>query len=418
MGMDRKIDKKAWPLKRILKYSLIALTVMLLAYLVIFQSSGAAFNVKLERLTISTVEKGIFQEFIPITGNVLPLTTRYLDAYEGGTVEQIFIRAGSEVKQGEKILKLSNTNLLITILNNEAQVSRASNDLRATRLQLERNRLELKRQRADADYFLTRISRKYEKYKVLYKEELISKQQFEEFKDEYEYQTKRRKLTIESEEKDLNFSLQQIKQLESSVARMQQNLQLVKKQLEYLVVRAPVSGLLTSLTVEIGESIIRGKRLGLIDELKGFRVRAQIDEHYIDRVRKGKIGTFEFSGITYEIIVGKIFPQVTENQFRVDLYFPEKEPAGLKQGQSLHISLQLSDKTEALLLDKGGFYQTTGGNWVFVVNESGSFAVRRKIKIGRQNPRFFEVISGLKPGEKVVTSSYENYSEVDRLIFK
>jgi HlyD family secretion protein len=375
-------------------------------------------NVKRERVTISTVTNGIFQEFIPVTGNVLPLTTRYLDAYEGGTVEQIFIRAGSQVRKGDKILKLSNTNLMITILNNEAQVSRASNDLRATRLQLERNRLELKRQRAEADYYLKRIKRKYDKYKVLYEEQLISKQEYQEYKDEYEFQTRRRKLTIESEEKDLNFRLQQIKQLEASVSRMQQNLDLVKKQLEYLVVRAPVSGLLTALGVEIGESIIRGRRLGLIDEQKGFRVRAEIDEHYIDRIQKGKKGTFEFSGKTYEMVVGKIFPQVQDNQFRVDLFFPEKEPQGLKQGLTLHISLQLSDKTEALLLDKGGFYQTTGGNWVFVVDSSGSYAVKRNIKIGRQNPRFFEVIGGLKPGEKVVTSSYENYGEVDRLIFK
>ena len=418
MSMDKQIEKKKWPAKRIIKYTLVSIFVILIGYLLIFKTGGSTLNVKTERLTISTVESGPFQEFIPIIGNVLPHNTIYLDAVEGGRVETIYIEAGSQVKKGDKILKLSNTNLLMTLLSNEAQINRASNELRATRLQLEQNRLALKQQRADADYYLTRIKRRFERNKVMFDEGLISKHEYEEFKDEYEYLTKKRELTIESQEKDLLFREQQVKHLEASVKRMLSNLNLLKQQMENLTVRAPISGHLTSLMAEKGQSKRQGDRLGQIDDVAGFKVRAQIDEHYINRIEVGKLGEFDFAGNTYELKVNKVFPEVREGRFEVDLGFTGMEAEGIRRGQSLHIRLQLSELSTAILVARGGFYQTSGGNWAYVLDKSGDFAVKRSIRLGRQNPQFFEVLEGLETGDKVITSSYENFGDMERLVLK
>jgi HlyD family secretion protein len=418
MGMDKRIEKKKWPPKRILTYGIIGILVLLIGYFLIFNTGGSTLNVKAERLTISTVNKGPFQEFIPIIGIVMPYETRYLDAVLGGQVEEIYLEAGSQVKEGDKILTLSNTNLLMTMLNNEAQVNRATNDLRATRLQLEQNRLNLQLQRAEAEYYLKRIKRKFDRNKVMYEEKLISAQQYEEFKDEYEYLKKKRELTIESQEKDLVFREQQVKHLETSVKQMQHNLGLLKQQMENLTVRAQISGQLTSLPLEKGQSISQGFRLGQIDDVNGFKIHAEIDEHYINRIEKGKPGDFDFAGKTYQLKVNKVFPEVKDGKFKVDLEFTGEEPEGIRRGQSAHIDLQLSELSEAILLARGGFYQTTGGNWVYVVDQSGDFATKRVIRLGRQNPKHFEVLSGLEPGEKVITSSYENFGDMQRLVLK
>lgn len=418
MSMDKRIERKAWPLKRVVKYSAVGLLVMAVGYVLLFQTGGSTLNVRSERITVSTVKKGPFQEFIPIIGNVLPHNTIYLDAVEGGRVEKLFIEAGTHVQKGDKILKLSNTQLLMTLLNNEAQINRASNDLRATRLQLEQNRLSLKQQRADADYYLKRIKRKYDRNAIMFKEGLISKQAYEEFKDEFEYQTEKRKLTIESQEKDMLFREQQVKQLELSVNRMQHNLDLLKNQLENLTVRAPITGHLTSLTAEVGQSIPQGQRLGQLDQMDGFKVRAEIDEHYINRIETGKVGNFDFAGNTFSLKVKKVFPEVKSGKFEVDLEFNGKEAAGIRRGQSLHIRLQLSELSEAILVARGGFYQTTGGNWIYVLDPSDGFAVKRSIRLGRQNPKNFEVLDGLTPGEKVITSSYDNFGDMERLVLK
>jgi HlyD family secretion protein len=415
MNMDRPIEKKKWSIKRIATYGIVVLLVLAAGYGLIFNSGSATMNVKRERITISTIQMGNFQEFIPAIGNTLPLNTIYLDAVEGGRVETIYLEAGSKVKEGDPILKLSNTGLLMTLLNNEAQINRASNELRATRLQLERNRLELKKQRADADYYMIRIKRKFERNKILFAENLISKQAFDEFKDEYEYLVKKRKLTIESQEKDLKFQEQQVKALEASLKQMQSNLGLLKRQMENLTVRAPISGHLTSLTAKVGQSKSPGERLGQIDETSGFKVRSEIDEHYINRIKIGQTGTFDFAGNSYTLRVQKVFPEVKDGNFVVDLEFTGKEPEAVRRGQTFHIRLQLSDVQQALLLARGGFYRTTGGNWVFVLDESGKIAVKRRIRLGRQNPQFFEVTDGLKPGERVITSSYENFNNMERL---
>lgn len=421
MSMDKAIEKKKWPPKRIIKYSAIAAFIVVVGYLIAFGTGGSTLNVKTERITISAVEKGPFQEFIPIIGNVLPQYTHYLDASEGGIVEVKYVEAGTRVQKGDKILKLSNTNLLMTLLNNEAQINRASNDLRTTRLQLEQSRLALKQQSSDAEYYLDNFKRTYERNKILFEKELISKQEYEDSKASYDYWTGKHRLTLESQEKDLQFRVVQIKNLEVSVKRMQENLGILNQQLENLTIRAPLSGHLTSLNAEIGQSKNRGDRLGQIDDVEGFKVEAEIDEHYINRVADGKVGNFNLPGKsedTHELMVKKIYPEVREGRFRVDLFFTGKEPAGIKRGMSLHIKLQLSEASEAILLARGGFYQTTGGNWAYVLDKSGDYAVKKSIRLGRQNPQFFEVLEGLSPGEKVITSSYENFGDMERLVLK
>lgn len=417
MGMDKKIEKKKWPLKRVVKWSLIGIFVLAVAYGLIFKTGGSVLNVQEERLTISEVKKGPFQEFIPIMGNVLPQYYEYLSAALGGVVEKVHVRAGSKVKKGDEILKLSNTNLLMTMVNNEAQINRASNDLRATRLQLERNRLNLKRERAEAEYYLVKIEKDFDRNKVLFDEGFISDKEYDDLKDEYAYLKKRKELTIESQEKDIKFSEEQVKSLELSVVQMQKNLDLLKEQLESLTIRAPISGHLTSLEAEVGQSVPQGLKIGQIDDVEGFKVRAEIDEHYINRIETGRKGTFDFGGNTYDLIVKQVYPEVREGRFEVDLEFPGEQAVGIRRGLTLHIRLQLSEMSEAILLSRGGFYQTTGGNWVFVVDNAGGFAVKRTIRLGRQNPEFFEVLEGLSPGEKVITSSYENYGDIERLEF-
>jgi HlyD family secretion protein len=416
--MDRKIEKKRWTLKRIMMLGAAAVVFLFLVFWTLFHSSMSTLNVRSERITISEVIKGPFQEDIPIIGSVLPIDTRYLDAVEGGVVEEVFVEDGTLIKKGQKILKLSNTALLINIMRSEADVNRASNELRSTRLALEQNRLRLESELADLDYQILRQKRLYDQDKVLIGEGMIPRQEYEDVRDQYEYLVKKRDLTRESQEKDLHFQRLQIAQLESDIGRMMENLKLIKKRQEDLIIKAPVEGLLTSFRVEIGETIPAGERIAKVDILDGFKVQAQIDEHYLNRIETGKTGTFPFDNKEFSLRVKKIYQEVTNNRFEVDLEFTGEQPQGIKRGQTLHIRLALSEETVAILLPRGGFYQQTGGNWVYVVDQSGGFAIRRDIRLNRQTTQYFEVLSGLEPGERVITSSYENFGDMERLVLK
>jgi len=418
MGMDRKIEKKKWPPKKIAGLAAVLIFVFVVIYIFLFKFNQSTLNVEKERTTISTVTKGPFQEYIPVIGNVLPINTVYLDAVEGGRVEKIFAEAGAIVKKGQKILKLVNTDLLLTIMWREADLFQQSNNLRNTRLSMEQYRLQLTQELAQIENQLLQQQRTFERYQELMKDNLISKHDYELAKDQYEYLLKRKELAIESQQNELKLREAQVNALESSLKRMEENLDVMKDNLENLTIRAPVSGHLTSLNAEIGESKAPGQRLGQIDVLEGFKVRAAIDEHYIARVETGRTGEFDFAGGTYKLSVKKIYPEVREGRFEVDLEFQGKEPQGITRGQTLHIRLELSDISEAILLPRGGFYQTTGGNWVYVLDESAHFATKRKIKLNRQNPEVFEVLEGLVPGERVITSSYESFGDMERLVLK
>jgi HlyD family secretion protein len=300
----------------------------------------------------------------------------------------------------------------------EAELFQQSNNLRNTRLSMEQYRLQLSQQLAEIENQLQQQKRTYERYQELIKDDLISKHEFELARDQYEFLIKKKELTIESQKNDLEFRQSQIDALEASLQRMQDNLIIVKQKQENLTIRAPVSGHLTALDAELGEAKSQGQRLGQIDVLEGFKVRAGIDEHYIARVEKGRTGEFDFAGNSYQLIVKTIYPEVRDNRFEVDLEFVGQEPQGITRGQTLHIRLELGDISEAVLLARGGFYQTTGGNWAYVVDESGSLATKRRIRLGRQNPQVYEVLAGLEPGEKVITSSYENFGNMERLVLK
>jgi HlyD family secretion protein len=418
MSMDKIIKKKKWPARRIITYAATGAFLLLVINVLIFQSHRATLNVESDKLTISTVQRGPFQEFIPIMGEVLPVQTIFLDVEEGGLVEKIFIEAGSTVKKGDKILKLSNTSLLMDIMYREAELFQQINNLRNTRLLFEQSRLALERDLADLDFQVTKLQRKFQSYQSLYEEKLVSRHDFEDTRDEYAMTQNKHRLAAESQEKELDFRQQQIVQLEDAVKRMQENLQVAKSKLDNLTLRAPISGILTSLQAEPGQSKSPGERLGQIDAPEGFKARAEIDEFYIDRIEKGKPGQFELSGNTYRLVVSRIYPEVLNGKFSVDLEFPDRQAPGIRRGQTLHIRLELSDVSEALLLPRGGFFQKTGGNWVFILETDGKTAVKREIRLGRQNPDVFEVLSGLSAGERAITSSYDNFGDNERLVLE
>lgn len=383
-----------------------------------FRTTESTLVVEAELVKISTVEKRPFQEYIRVVGMVEPRNTTFLDAIEGGRVDEIFLEAGTMVRRGDPILRLSNTNLLLDIMYRESEFFGQSNNLRSTRLSLEQNRLQLNNQLADVDFRLQQSEKALKRYTALFKDRLIPEQDFQTARDEYEYALKRKRLTAESIEKDISFREEQVEQLEASLERMRTNLDIVKQKQENLTLKAPISGQLTSLNAEIGQSKAAGERLGRIDEMGGFKVRAQVDQHFIARVEVGKSGSFEHSGEEYGLAVSKIYPEINDGKFAVDFDFKGSVPADLRRGLSLYIKLEEGAVSDELLVPRGGFFNRTGGTWIYVVDPSEKFAVKKAIRLGLQNPEYFTVAEGLKEGEKVLTSGYENYSEKEKLIFR
>jgi len=416
--VDRKIEKK--PLYKKTKFWMSASGGILFFILIflILADTGSKLNVESDKITISTVSEGDFQEFIPVTGTVLPQNTYYLDAISGGIVEAKYVEEGAMVKKGDKILKLSNPNLQLSALQNEAATYQQINEARNTRLQIEQNSIALQTQLVDAGYNYITSKQLYNREKVMWNKKLVSQQEFEQVRDKYFHDEEQIKLTRQNFVQDSILKQSQISQIASAIDRLQKNLELIRENIDNLTVKAPLSGQLTSLDAETGQSKSPGDQLGQIDALDGFKVRADIDEFYIARVVKGLQATVEIDGKDYKLVVIKVFPEVKDGKFQVDMNFQGTVPDGIRRGQTLQIRLQLSERTKALLLSRGGFYQKTGGQWVFVLTSSGSEAVKRSISLGRQNPDYFEVLSGLKPGEKVVTSSYDNFGDVDKLVIK
>lgn len=375
-------------------------------------------NVKKSQISISTIETGSFQEYISFNGTVIPEETRAIVTTEGGILEDIFIKTGSVVKEGDKILKLSNTNLLLDVMNRETELYTQSNNLRDTRLAFENHSIELDQQLLDIKFNLTEAKNKHEINDYLYNQKIISKQEFETTLNNYNYYNEKLKLTNESKETDLKFRNLQIEQLDYSLEQMKNNLNIVKSIQDGLTIKAPVSGLLSLIDLKLGESYTPGRKLGQIDIQNSFKVRGDITEHYISRVEVGRRGTIKYSNQEYSIELAMIYPEVVEGVFKVDFNFTEEIPEGIRRGQSFLINFELGDLSEAILVSKGSFYNTTGGNWIFVLNESGDRAYKRKINIGRENPLFYEVIGGLNLGEKVITSSYENFGDAEELILE
>ena len=416
--VDRKIEKKPLYKRRKFWISSGGGVLFFILIILILTDTGSKLNVEADKITISTVSEGDFQEFIPVTGTVLPQTTYYLDAILGGTVEQKFVEEGAMLKKGDKILRLSNTDFQLSALQQESFAYQQINDARNTRLQIEQNSISLQTRLVDVNYSYINSKQLFDRAKVMWEKKLISLQEFEQSKDNYYHDKEQMKLAEENWQKDSVLKQSQLSQINEAIKRLQANLGLIRENLDNLTVKAPISGQLTSLNAEIGQSKSPGSQLGQIDALDGFKVRADIDEFYIARVVKGLHATVEIDGKNYKLVIIKVFPEVKNGKFQVDMNFDGDVPEGIRRGQTLQIRLQLSERTKALLLTRGGFYQKTGGQWVFILNSSGSEAVKRSISLGRQNPDYFEVLSGFKPGDKVVTSSYDNFGDVDKLIIK
>jgi HlyD family secretion protein len=416
--VDRVIAKKRWSKKRILTIAGITGIILLIAASVYYTSGKSKLNVQAERITISEVKNGTFQEFIPVNGVVLPVTTIYLDALEGGRVEEKYVEDGAMMKKDQPILRLSNTDLALNLLSQQSNVYNTLTQMQIARNAAQQNTVSKLNQMTDVESQLKEAERIYRLNKGLYDQKVIGLQEFKKSENDYNYYSQKEKLTGQILKQDSVTNLQQLEQARQSYEGSQSALGLFKKKVGDLIVRSPVDGQLTSLDAEIGQSKNKGERLGQIDVLSGFKVRVDIDEHYIQRIYTGLVGEVTLAEKDYKLKIKKVYTQVTNGRFQVDMEFEGDAPQGIRRGQTLQIRLALSDETKALLLAKGGFYQQTGGNWIFKVSENGNTAYRVDIVLGRQNPDYYEVTKGLNPGDKVVTSSYENYDKMQELVIK
>ncbi len=416
--MDRVIAKKRWSNKKLLTIAGIAGLAILIFGAVYLSSGKSRLNVNTERLTISEITKGPFQEFIPVNGIVLPQTTIYLDALEGGRVEEKFVEDGAMMKKDQPILRLSNTDLELSLANQETQVFNVLTQMNISRNNATQNTTGKLNQMADVENALAEAERIYKLNKSLYEQKVIGQQEFQQSVNNYNYQVRRKKLSDDILKQDGTSVKLMGNQDRQSLARMQNTLALMRKKVGDLIVRAPIDGQLTSLDAEIGQSKNKGERLGQIDAASGFKVRVDVDEHYISRIFIGLNGVANIAGKEYKLTIKKVFTQVTNGRFQVDMDFSEKVPDGIRRGQTLQIRLALSDEMQAIILPKGGFYQQTGGNWIFKVSGDGSKAYRVDIQLGLQSPEYYQVLEGLKPGDKVITSSYDTYGDMQELILK
>ncbi|MDH6309519.1 HlyD family secretion protein [Dysgonomonas sp. PFB1-18] len=416
--MDKIIEKKKGLTKKHIPFIAGGAVILLIIGWIIFGNHASKLNVEKEKVTVQDVSKGMFNDYVRINGQVLPINTIHLSAIEGGMVAEKLVEEGSEVSRGQTIISLTNPMLSLNILDSEAQLAEKQNFLRNTQVAMEQEKLNLRKEKLKLDMEVDRKKRKYEQYKQLYSENLTSKEEYLQAKEDYEYAVNDRKLVVERQKQDSIYRGIQISQMEESLHNIRQNLVLVRQRVDNLNVKAPVDGQLGILDVEIGQTVSSGERIGQISVLSDYKVEATIDEHYIDRVKAGLDATFERQDKNFALRVRKVYPEVRDKQFKTDFVFEGERPDNIRAGQTYYINLQLGQPAEAVLIPRGPFYQTTGGQWIFVVTADGDKAVRRNITIGRQNPNYYEVTSGLEPGEKVITSSYDTYGDVQELILK
>ncbi len=418
-GMDRQVKKRYWTPGRTALYAAGAVLLGLLGYAVWTAGGGRRLNVEADRLTISAVSYQPFQERIAVTGNVLPRTTVYLDAVEGGRIEDIHVQEGAMVEAGDPILRLSNSSLQLSLLNAETQRLEQIGRLEQTRFQIEQSNLTRRQELTDMDYNILRLERELERSQELFEKAIVSEREFQQVKDEHDYWVRRKNLTLQSFTQDSLRQALQMERMVQAAARMDANFEVMQEQLANLTVKAPVTGQLTALNAELGEMRSAGFRFGQVDVLDGFKVRAGIDEYYINRVVRGQRAvTQPIAGVEYAMEVTRVYPEVRDGRFDVDLTFLEATPPDIRRGQTIRLGLEMSDLTDAVTVPRGGFYQSTGGSWIYVLDASGEMAVRRSIRLGRQNPLVYEVLEGLEPGERVVTSSYDTFGDADRLVLR
>ncbi|HEX6225867.1 MAG TPA: HlyD family efflux transporter periplasmic adaptor subunit [Chryseolinea sp.] len=414
--MDKQIKKKKWTVKKVATYGGIALFVIFVGYQFIFADRRSKLKIEREKITISEVKRGVFQEFIPQTGTIEPSRTVYLDAVEGGTIKRVVAESGAMLKEGDIVLELSNLNREIQVLQQEAQLNESINQLRTTRLNLTQNDLQQQQTLAEVDKELAKLIPQYKRQKALYEKKLVSKQDFESIEADYLFNLKRREITYTSYKADSLERIRQVRDIVASEERMMQSLEGAGKILDNLIIRAPINGQLQRPQLDPGQSINTGQRMGWIDVVGSYKVKVPIDELYLPRITTGLHATTTFNNKDYELEIMYIYPGVTNGRFEVDMDFVGDVPPGIRRGQSLRLRIELGQSSEELLLPVGGFYKDTGGNWVYVLEDDGR-AVKRDIKLGRKSgAENFEVLEGLEPGDKVITSSYENFGTNEVLL--
>ncbi len=416
--MDRVIEKKKWTPKKIASIVAIAAFVFFIVYLLFLRDKSSKLYVDKNQLTIAPVLADKFQEFIPIDGVVYPKNTNYIDVAQGGVVEQKFVEDGAMLNEGDTIIKLLNTQMELSYMEQETRMLAEINNFNTTRLALEQNNYLRQKEIVNLEYTIDKTKIDFERKVQLKNEDVISPKEFEDAKREYEFTLKQLDISLKLQRLDSMSGANRTKAINTSLERTEQNLALLRRNMENAYIKAPATGILSSFSVEIGETKRQGERLGQIDMQDGFKLRANIDERYISRVAEGQGAEFDFNGQNFQLEIFKIYTDVTNGSFQVDLHFVDGYPESIKRGQTIQLRLKFSSESDAIIIKRGSFFQETGGNWIYVVDESGSFAYKRPIRINRQNTNYYEVMEGLQPGENVIVSSYDSFGNKDKLIFR
>ena len=417
--MDIKLEKKKglkaiFQKKNLVWVGVAALT-LFIGWLV-FRDNSSTLRVDAQLLNVATVEQGEFNDYVRLTGSVQPMTTVQLSPLESGVVERIVAEEGTSVKRGDVILEMSNNSLSMQILQSEADLAEKQNILRNTMISMEQERLALRQEKLQLDLDVSRLKRTFEQNQSLYNDKLLAREDYLRSKEDYELAVGRRNLILERQRQDSLYRSSQVEQMEESLLSMQRNMELIRQRVDNLKVKAPIDGEVGMLDAVLGQSLQQGANIGQVNDLTTYKVQAQIDEHYIDRITTGLVASFERQDTKYEMQLRKVYPEVRNGQFKADFRFVGDAPENIRSGQTYYLNLQLGEAAEAVLIPRGSFYQATGGRWIYVVDASGEKAYRREIRIGRQNPQYYEVIEGLQPGEKVIVSSYDNFGDNEVLI--
>ncbi len=416
--MDIKLEKKRGLQRKHIPWLVGGVVGVLFLSWLVFGNHSSTYRADGRTVSIGTVTEGEFNDYVRVSGQVQPITTVQLSPLEGGMVERLVVEEGATVRRGDVIVELSNPGLNLSILDSEAQLAEKQNFLRNTQVTMEQERLNLRQEKLQLDLDVARKERTFRQNEQLYNEQLIRREDFIQAREDWELATERRKLVMERQRQDSIYRSVQVEQMEESLDNMRRNMELIRQRVDNLHVVSPIDGELGMLDVVLGQSLSSGQKMGQINDLSDFKVEAMIDEHYIDQVRVGLSATFERGETTYPLVIRRVYPEVRSGQFRVDFIFDGPRPENIRTGQTYYINLQLGQPTHAVMIPRGAFYQTTGGSWILVVDADGGRAVKRPIRIGRQNPQFYEVTEGLEPGQRVITSSYEQFGDNEIIILK
>lgn len=418
--MDKIIEKKTgWRVaftKKALPYWGVALLAIFILWLIL-RDNSATLRVNAESLIINEVTQGEFNDYIRVSGQVQPMTTIQVSPQEGGLVQEIVTEEGSKVKAGDIIVRLTNDNLDLQILNSEAELAEKENILRNTLISMEQQKLSLRQDKLQLQTEVARLRRKYEQNKALYEDKLIAREEYLTAREDYELAAGKLQLVKERAQQDSLYRSVEIEQMQESLDNMRKNMLMIRRRKDNLTIKSPIDGELGLLDVVLGQSISAGMKIGQINNLDSYKIEAQIDEHYIDRVTPGLSATFQRQNDSYGAVIRKVYPEVRDGKFKADFKFEGETPDNVRSGQTYYLNLQLGQPENAVLVPRGTFYQKTGGKWIFVVAPEGGRAVRREIRIGRQNPQYYEVLEGLNPGEKVITSGYDSFGDNEVLVF-